>query len=68
MMRADGISPRPVCKRYTVLRKVDSMTGATIRYSWRGMRSRNVAGAGLIGRKHVERNEIDGNAARSFKP
>ena len=23
---------------------------------------------GLIGRKHVERNEIDGNPAHSFKP
>ncbi len=46
------------------------MTGATIRYSWRGMRARNsvdAAGVGLIERKHVERNEIDRNAARSFK-
>jgi hypothetical protein len=41
-----------------------------MRYSWRGMRSRNsldAAGVG-IGRKQVESNEIDGNAARSFKP
>jgi hypothetical protein len=47
------------------------MTGATIRYSWCGMRSGNsvgAAGVGLVGRKHVERNELDGNAARSFKP
>ena len=28
----------------------------------------DAVGVGLIGRKHVERNEIDGNAARSFKP
>src|ERR1039457_4374035 len=49
-------------KHYAVLREVDSMTGETIRYSWSGMRSRNsvdAPGVGLIGRKHVERNEID---------
>ena len=27
-----------------------------------------LAKIGAIGRRHVERNEIDGNAARSFKP
>jgi hypothetical protein len=47
------------------------MTGATIRYSWWGMRSPNsvdAAGVSLIERKHGEGNEIDRNAARSFKP
>jgi hypothetical protein len=56
---------------YGVLRDVDSMPAATIRCFGKECdhgTSADAAGVGLIGGGHVKRNEIDGNAARSFKP